>query len=286
MKRNQSTALVRLLSSSLQLSLALGAVGVFASGSFAANTSKDTYYVNDHLATTVATSDAAGEIAQIESDAFGTQAGVVAKDSRFTGKPYDADMGAYVFPFRNYRSDEARWISADPSGFPDGVNGVAYMAVPGLSLDATGLDIIVINNSSAVAGAGHSGSIVGSGSSWTYNSYGSGPSGMGSSGSDGANLTQVTFNSQSDAMQYAGSHGYDRSLTYTTTAAQDAAAQQAANSWADSNYNVFDNNCILCVNAQLGAANIDHGASFIPNVNFTQSNQIGNAIAGTIQHRE
>jgi len=141
MKRNQSTALLRLLSSSLRLSFAFGVVGVFASVGSAASTSRDTYYVNDHLATTVATSDAAGEIAQIESDAFGTQTGAVAKDSRFTGKPYDADMGAYVFPFRNYRSDEARWMSADPSGFPDGINGIAYMAVPGLSFDATGLTV-------------------------------------------------------------------------------------------------------------------------------------------------
>ncbi len=145
MKHNQSTVLVRHFSSSLRLGLALGVVGVFASASFAAGTFKDTYYVNDHLATTVATLDAAGEIAQIESDAFGAQAGSVAKDSRFTGKPYDADMGAYVFPFRNYRSDEARWMSADPSGFPDGVNLRAYAPVPFSGLDSLGL--YTLNNS-------------------------------------------------------------------------------------------------------------------------------------------
>jgi len=141
MKRNQSTALVRRFSSSLRLSLAFGLVGVFASTGSAASPSKDTYYVNDHLATTVATSDAAGEIAQIESDAFGTQTGPVAKDSRFTGKPYDADMGAYVFPFRNYRSDEARWMSADPSGFPDGINGKLYACKPTSEIDPLGLKI-------------------------------------------------------------------------------------------------------------------------------------------------
>ena len=144
MKRNQSTALGCLLSSSLRLGLSLGAAGVFASGSFAAGTSKDTYYVNDHLATTVATSDAAGEIAQIESDAFGTQTGEVAKDSRFTGKPYDADIGAYVFPFRDYRSDEARWMSADPSGFPDGSNPRFYAAIPTSQYDRFGLSLEVV----------------------------------------------------------------------------------------------------------------------------------------------
>ncbi len=141
MKHNQSTALVRLVSSSLRLSLALGVVGVFASVGSAASTAKDTYYVNDHLATTVATSDAAGEIAQIEADAFGTQASPVTKDSRFTGKPYDADMGAYVFPFRNYRSDEARWMSADPSGFPDGNNSRFYAPNPIAGFDALGLAV-------------------------------------------------------------------------------------------------------------------------------------------------
>ncbi len=147
MKRNQSKALMRPVSSSLRLCLALGVVGVFASVGSAASTAKDTYYVNDHLATTVATADAAGEIAQIEADAFGTQAGPVAKDSRFTGKPYDADMGAYVFPFRNYRSDEARWMSTDPSGFPDGSNASAYAPNPLSQLDASGLWSTNIHNS-------------------------------------------------------------------------------------------------------------------------------------------
>ena len=126
------------LSSLFRLGLALGAAAVVAHTGFA-NTHKDTYYVNDHLASTVATVDAAGEIAQIEADAFGTQAGAVAKDSRFTGKPYDADMGAYVFPFRNYRSDEARWMSADPSGFPDGVNQQCYTGCPLIGIDRMGL---------------------------------------------------------------------------------------------------------------------------------------------------
>ena len=153
MKRNQSTALLRHFSSGLRLSLAFGVAGVFVSVGSAASTSKDTYYVNDHLATTVATSDAAGEIAQIESDAFGTQAGPVAKDSRFTGKPYDADMGAYVFPFRNYRSDEARWMSADPSGFPDGSNAFAYAPTPVSGLDALGLQTTKITFSPSI-GAG------------------------------------------------------------------------------------------------------------------------------------
>jgi RHS repeat-associated protein len=118
----------------LLAALALG----FAATS-AALASDTRYYVNDHLATTVGIADAAGEIAAIEADAFGSPLSGGANADRFTGKPYDEDLGAYVFPFRNYRADEARWMSSDPSGFPDGLNGRAYMATPNLSFDATGL---------------------------------------------------------------------------------------------------------------------------------------------------
>lgn len=99
----------------------------------------DTYYVSDQLATTTAVADAAGEIASLETDAFGSPVGGGEQAARYTGKPYDADIGAYVFPFRNYRSDEARWMSADPSGFPDGSNAYIYSRRPYREIDATGL---------------------------------------------------------------------------------------------------------------------------------------------------
>jgi RHS repeat-associated protein len=86
----------------------------------------DHYYVNDPLATTVAITDSAGEIAAMEADAFGAPLPAGEAPGRFTGKPYDADLGAYVFPFRNYRPEEGRWMSADPSGFPDGMNNSIY----------------------------------------------------------------------------------------------------------------------------------------------------------------
>ena len=40
----------------------------------------------------------------------------------FTGKPYDASSGTYLFKYRSYNPLLARWTSADPSGFPDGAN--------------------------------------------------------------------------------------------------------------------------------------------------------------------
>jgi RHS repeat-associated protein len=99
----------------------------------------DTYYVSDHLATTTAVADAAGEIASLEADAFGSPVSGGEQAARYTGKPYDADIGAYVFPFRNYRSAEARWMSADPSGFPDGFNSQVYTPEIFKNIDPLGL---------------------------------------------------------------------------------------------------------------------------------------------------
>jgi RHS repeat-associated protein len=118
--------------------LAVLALGLTGNVGFAADAH---YYVNDPLATTVAISDAAGEIAAIEADAFGAPLAAGEAPSRYTGKPYDADLGAYVFPFRNYRPEEGRWMSADPSGFPDGVNGHAYNALPLHQIDPLGLAV-------------------------------------------------------------------------------------------------------------------------------------------------
>jgi RHS repeat-associated protein len=44
----------------------------------------------------------------------------------FTGKPYDATSGTYLFKYRSYNPGIARWTSADPSGFPDGANNFEY----------------------------------------------------------------------------------------------------------------------------------------------------------------
>ena len=52
----------------------------------------------------------------------GSTAKAPAQSLFFTGKPYDAASGNYVFKYRNYNPGLARWTSTDPSGFPDGAN--------------------------------------------------------------------------------------------------------------------------------------------------------------------
>ena len=48
-----------------------------------------------------------------------------ASDSFFTGKPFVPGLG-HAFLFRNYRSDLGKWQTADPLGYPDGWNQLAY----------------------------------------------------------------------------------------------------------------------------------------------------------------
>ncbi|MGJ3244202.1 MAG: RHS repeat-associated core domain-containing protein [Opitutales bacterium] len=62
------------------------------------------------------------------------------------GKPYDADLQAHVFPYRNYATALGRWTSADPLGFPDGPNRHFYAPVPTMGLDPLGLFSIIIEN--------------------------------------------------------------------------------------------------------------------------------------------
>jgi RHS repeat-associated protein len=57
----------------------------------------------------------------------------------FTGKPYDADLGAYLFNYRSYDPALCRWTTPDPSGFPDGANNWVYAPVPTTGIDPLGL---------------------------------------------------------------------------------------------------------------------------------------------------
>ncbi|MFP4203531.1 MAG: RHS repeat-associated core domain-containing protein, partial [Opitutales bacterium] len=97
------------------------------------------YYDSDYLGTTTASYEADGDVNIHEHTSYGQ--GIEMADARFTGKHYDADLGAHVFPYRNYRSDVGRWASADPAGFPDGPNKHYYAPVPTMGLDPLGLYI-------------------------------------------------------------------------------------------------------------------------------------------------
>ena len=42
------------------------------------------------------------------------------------GKPHIGELG-YAFLFRNYRPEQGKWQTADPLGYPDGWNNLAYV---------------------------------------------------------------------------------------------------------------------------------------------------------------
>ena len=106
-----------------------------------------TYHSYDALGTSIADYDEAGNpIKRYESTAYGE--GTIQDDTtgsaRFTGKLYDTEMAAYIFPFRNYDPVIVRWRSSDPIGFPDGPNNHFYAAVPTMQIDPWGLWISTV----------------------------------------------------------------------------------------------------------------------------------------------
>ncbi|MFN7141736.1 MAG: RHS repeat-associated core domain-containing protein [Limisphaerales bacterium] len=57
----------------------------------------------------------------------------------YTGKPYLEETGQYLFLFRHYDPDLARWTVQDFAGFLDGPNNYKYAPTPTSSFDFLGL---------------------------------------------------------------------------------------------------------------------------------------------------
>ena len=103
--------------------------------------SKGAVYFNDLLGTTVGVREGRGPLRAKQGakaprytaaalTAFGEPlpgqgVGVPASGAFFTGKPSVPGLG-YAFLLRSYRSDLAKWQTADPFGYPDGWNRLAY----------------------------------------------------------------------------------------------------------------------------------------------------------------
>ena len=80
---------------------------------------------NDMLGTTIG-SKSNGKYSAAVLSAFGENLANDSTDSQyFTGKPFVEGLG-HAFLMRNYRAGLAKWQSADPMGYPDGWNQLAY----------------------------------------------------------------------------------------------------------------------------------------------------------------
>ena len=84
--------------------------------------SEGTAYFNDILGTTVGTKSRRRYTAAALT-AFGEP--IQTSQAFFTGKPQVEGLGR-VFLYRNYRASLAKWQTADPLGYPDGWNQLAY----------------------------------------------------------------------------------------------------------------------------------------------------------------
>ena len=91
--------------------------------------SKGVSYFNDMLGTTVGFKTN-GKYSPAALSAFGENLSnhspaPTYNSNFFTGKPYVEGLG-HVFLMRNYRASLSKWQTADPMGYPDGWNQLAY----------------------------------------------------------------------------------------------------------------------------------------------------------------
>ncbi len=82
--------------------------------------SSGTAYFSDVHGTTLGRRERGRKYAAARQTAFGE-----GDAAYFTGKPAVAGLGR-AFLLRNYRPDLAKWATADPLGYPDGWNSLAY----------------------------------------------------------------------------------------------------------------------------------------------------------------
>ena len=98
------------------------------------------FHESDFLGTTLWSIDTKGHVVSFQNDTiFGDGTIKTNRCARFTGKPYDEDLQAFVFPNRVYDPSIKRWRSMDPSGYPDGTNAQFYAVIPTIGIDPLGL---------------------------------------------------------------------------------------------------------------------------------------------------
>ena len=199
------------------------------------------YHEHDFLGTTLWSTDTKGNLVKDYQDTTIFGEGSIQKDrsARFTGKPYDEDLQAYVFPYRNYDATTARWRTSDPAGYPDGINNQFYACVPTYAIDIWGLDIYHVLAPSGGAGFGHSAWIVGNSSSgYSIYSYGSSLSGGTYKKSGISTLTGAYA-----LLKESGTGQYEKSQRLVTSSETDAKFITNADNYIKETYNPGNHNC-------------------------------------------
>jgi RHS repeat-associated protein len=224
---------------------------------------------NDMLGTTIGIAGSNGKksFTPTAITAFGES---TSKGAFFTGKPHVAGLG-YAFLFRNYRANLGKWQTADPLGYPDGWNNLAYVNNGVTSaIDWLGGEVYYLVASKAVNGYGHAASIVGNptfgyriinhgtelGAGYDYNGW------------------EHKFNKLSDAIKTlqkdrTGDYAFDHIIKFSATPVEDDIAYAKMLEYAKPElYGNISNNCLNPIVEGLNAANIsndDIGITLIPN---------------------
>jgi RHS repeat-associated protein len=82
-----------------------------------------------------------------------TSYGEGVENARFTGKLFIEELRGYIFKYRLYSTESARWTSSDPLGFPDGSNVYLYASNPTDTIDPLGTQNAVLYYNNTAIGA-------------------------------------------------------------------------------------------------------------------------------------
>ncbi|HET9712634.1 MAG TPA: RHS repeat-associated core domain-containing protein [Pyrinomonadaceae bacterium] len=86
------------------------------------------YFLSDHLGSTIALTDSAGSVVDVQQyEAFGQSAGSALTRFGYTGRERDALTGLLQYRARWYDPQQARFLSEDPLGFLAGPNLYSYV---------------------------------------------------------------------------------------------------------------------------------------------------------------
>ncbi|HEV2826449.1 MAG TPA: Ig-like domain-containing protein [Pyrinomonadaceae bacterium] len=105
------------------------------------------YFLTDHLGTTAALTDSAGNVVeQLPYDSFGNSSGTSLTRYGYTGRERDPDTGLLYYRARFYDPQLGRFISEDPIGLGGGINAFAYVGNhPQNAKDPSGLHEIDVH---------------------------------------------------------------------------------------------------------------------------------------------
>lgn len=191
------------------------------------------FYVKDHLGSIRELTDSSGAIqTKYEFDAYGRaeKQGSLDADFQFAGLYTHVRSGLYLTPARQYNSGLGVWLSRDP--MESDSNLYTYAAnSPVIAFDPFGLDVYLINQPSAVSGAGHNAVLLqdpNDQSKWWFFSYG--PT-HGALPIDQGGVDAKGRFSFEDVSNYAKSLGYTRFVAWHTCKNDDAKALNIASNW-------------------------------------------------------